>query len=344
MDQNKIKSFLERPEGTTGLIVLTALGCISGGAIIYYLDTIIKLLQNMLYAGFLAGVVLLLTSLVLNDNFRWFVTSMFQSGMRALTGIWITIDPIGILKNYLEDMKAKLKKIEGYLEQLQGQITGLSHKVEEHKRSVEDFLKLAQAAQRLHQPDEMQLNANKAQREREWVLEMSETLQQMGQTSDILKHMKRNLNLLYDDTEHRVDLLTERYKAITSAHKAMRGAKELIEGDRKKEIFEQDCAYIAESIGMKLGEMDRFFEASHSTFANMDLKNDVFDKEGLALLTSWEKTGILSYESSRSIAPEGNPAKVRVPSYPSINLDTLEEEQEVPERPSSFSKIFETKR
>jgi hypothetical protein len=95
---------------------------------------------------------------------------------------------------------------------------------------------------------------------------------------------------------------------------------------------------------MKLGEMDRFFEASHSTFANMDLKNDVFDREGLALLASWEKTGILSYESSRSLAPDstGEAAKVRVAPYPSMNLGTPEEE--VPVRPSSFSKIFETKR
>lgn len=341
--EKKIKSFLERPEGTTGLIVLTALGLAGGGAIIYYLDTIIKLLENLLYAGFLAGAVLLITALVLNDNFRWFITSMFQSGMRALTGLWITIDPIGILKNYLEDMRAKLRKIEGYLEQLQGQITGLSHKVAEHKRSVEEFLKLAKAAQSLHQPEETQLNANKAQREHEWVVEMSETLDQMKQTSEILKHMKKNLNLLYDDTEHRVELLTERYKAITSAHRAMRGAKELIEGDRKKEIFEQDCEYIAENIGMKLGEMDRFFEASHSTFANMDLKNEVFDKEGLSLLAAWEKTGILSYESSRSLAPEtSGTVKVRVASYPDLNLGDIQAQEEATtDRPSSFSKIFE---
>jgi len=340
MDQKKIKSFLERPEGTTGLMVLTALGCIGGGAIIYYLDTIIKLLQNLLYAGFLAGAVLLLTALVLNDNFRWFITSMFQSSMRALTGIWITIDPIGILKNYLVDMRAKLKKIEDGLGQLQGQITGLSQKVADHKASVTEFLKLAQAAQRLNQPDEMQLNANKAQREREWVVDMSETLQQMEQASSTLKHMKRNLNLLYDDTEHRVDLLTERYKAITSAHRVTKTAQELIEGDRKKEIFEQDCAYIAENIGMKLGEMDRFFEASHSTLANMDLKNDVFDREGLSLLAAWEKTGILSYESSRSLAPDGTQgtAKVRVQPYPEMGEDLADPP---PDRPSSFSKIFE---
>jgi hypothetical protein len=171
----------------------------------------------------------------------------------------------------------------------------------------------------------------------------------MEQASGTLKHMKRNLNLFYDDTEHRVDLLTERYKAITSAHRVTKTAQDLIEGDRKKEIFEQDCAYIAENIGMKLGEMDRFFEASHSTFANMDLKNDIFDREGLSLLASWEKTGILNYESSRSLAPDssGEPPKVRVATYPAVNLDldsTDDRDSEVSGRPSSFSKIFENKR
>lgn len=342
--QQKIKGFPERPEGTTGLIVISAIIAAVGGVVLYNLDAIIKLLQNLIYAGFLAGSILLGVALLLNDNFRWMIRSGFQSSMRALTSIWITIDPIGILKNYLLDMVEKLRKIEGYLEQLQGQITGLGQKITSRKKNVETFMKYALAAKNNGDLDNATLNANKAQREKEWVEEMSETLGQMEQTSAILKHMKRNLNLLYEDTDHRVELLTDRYQAVKAAYKAMRGAKELIEGDRKKAIFEQDCEYIASDIGNKLGEMDRFFEASHSTFSNMDLQNDIFNKEGLALLSSWEKTGILSYENSRSLKPG---AKVRVEGDPSTDaLELAEMQQQAAlngDRPSSFSKIFERK-
>jgi rubrerythrin len=342
--QQKIKGFLEKPEGTAGLIVLSVIGCAVGGVILYNMDAIVKLLQNTIYAMFMAGSIIAVIGLLLNDNFRWMIRSGFQSFMRALTGIWITIDPIGILKNYLLDMVEKLKKIEGYLEQLAGQITGLSQKINTRKHNVETFLKYAAAAQRNGDLDNATLNANKAQREKEWVEEMSETLGQMQQTSDILKHMKRNLNLLYEDTEHRVELLIDKYQAIKAAYKAMRGAKELIEGDRKKAIFEQDCEYIASDIGNKLGEMDRFFEASHSTFSNMDLQNDIFNKEGLALLSSWEKDGILSYEKSRSLQPG---ARVRVSDSPSTDdLELAEMQQQAAssgDRPSSFSKIFERK-
>ena len=347
--QQKIKGFLERPEGTTGLIVIGAGTIVAGGFVIAYIKEIITLLQNIIYAGVLGGVVLLGVALLLNDNFRWMIRSGFQSTMRWLTGIWITIDPIGILKNYLLDMVEKLKKIEGYLEQLQGQITGLGNKIISRKRNVETFMKYAVAAKNNGDLDNATLNANKAQREKEWVEEMAGTLDQMEQTAAILKHMKRNLNLLYDDTEHRVELLTDRYQAVKAAYKAMRGAKELIEGDRKKAIFEQDCEYIASDIGMKLGEMDRFFEASHSTFSNMDLQNDIFNKEGLALLSSWEKTGILSYETSRSLKTESKPpagTKVRVSDRPGtdeLELDEMQQALGTGDRPSSFSKIFERK-
>jgi rubrerythrin len=341
--QQKIKGFLERPEGTTGLIILSVLACAVGGVVLYNMEAIVKLLQNTIYAMFMAGSIIAVIALLLNDNFRWFCKSAFQSSMRALTSVWITIDPIGILKNYLLDMVEKLKKIEGYLEQLAGQITGLSQKIDTRKNNVKTFLKYAAAAQRNGDIDNVTLNANKAQREKEWVEEMSETLDQMQQTSDILKHMKRNLNLLYDDTEHRVDLLVDKYQAIKAAYKAMRGAKELIEGDRKKAIFEQDCEYIASDIGNKLGEMDRFFEASHSTFSNMDLQNDIFNKDGLALLSSWEKDGILSYENSRSLKPG---AKVRISDRPGtdeLELAEMSQAASNGDRPSSFSKIFERK-
>lgn len=341
--QQKIKGFLERPEGTMGLAILSILGCVAGGIILYNIEAIIKLLQNVLYAGFLAGSLIASIALLLNDNFRWWVKSTFQSAMRKFTGVWITIDPIGILRNYILDMIEKLRKIEGYLEQLAGQITGLSQKIATRRKNVETFLKYAAAAQRNGDLDNTTLNANKAQREKEWVEEMAETLDQMQQTSAILKHMKRNLDLLKDDTEHRVELLISKYEAIKSAYKAMRGAKELIEGDRKKAIFEQDCEYIASDIGNKLGEMDRFFEASHSTFSNMDLQNDIFNKEGLALLSSWEKNGILSYESSR-LQPG---LKVRVSDHPStddLELAEIQQQESLSgSRPSSFSKIFERK-
>jgi hypothetical protein len=344
MDQQKIKSFLERPEGTTGLLVIGAIICIAGGTIIYFIDAIIKLLQNILYAGFLGASVLAIIAVLLNDNFRWFCKSSFQSGMRKLTGVWITIDPIGILQNYIEDMVEKLKKIERYLSQIGGQITGLNQEISERKGNVATFLKYAAAAEGNGDLDNVQLNSNKAAREKEWVDEMSGTSQQMQDTYDNLKHMKRNLNFLRDDTEHRVGLLKRRYLAITAAYKAMKGARELIEGDRKKAIFEQDCEYIAQDIGNKLGEMDRFFEASHDTFANMDLKNQVLNKDGLALLASWKKDGILNYESNRDKVRVVT--GVRVSDHPSASIDEMEaaEQQanlQVQDRPSSFSKIFE---
>lgn len=73
--QQKIKGFLERPEGTTGLIVISAIIAAVGGVVLYNLDAIIKLLQNLIYAGFLAGSILLCIALLLNDNFRWMIRS-----------------------------------------------------------------------------------------------------------------------------------------------------------------------------------------------------------------------------------------------------------------------------
>ena len=99
----KPKGFWSKPEGVTGTVVLAGL-LIGGGAILYkYLPYLISLTQNMVY---LAGMLLVLGAIiymVLDPRMRTLIGYMYKSIMRWITGIFVTIDPIGILKNYISD-------------------------------------------------------------------------------------------------------------------------------------------------------------------------------------------------------------------------------------------------
>ncbi|HMR44037.1 MAG TPA: hypothetical protein PKC40_09395, partial [Saprospiraceae bacterium] len=101
MQEFKPKSFWQRPEGITGLIFLIAV--VAGGGFLLYsiLPTLLVLAQNTLY---LAGMLLALGAIVymvLDPKMRNLVWYMYKSVMRWVTGIFVQIDPIGILKSYV---------------------------------------------------------------------------------------------------------------------------------------------------------------------------------------------------------------------------------------------------
>ena len=99
---DKPKGFWSKPEGVTGTFVLGGL-LIGGGLILYkYLPYLISLTSNLVY---LAGMLLVLGAIiymVLDPRMRTLIGYMYKSIMRWITGIFVTIDPIGILKNYID--------------------------------------------------------------------------------------------------------------------------------------------------------------------------------------------------------------------------------------------------
>src|SRR6266516_7313327 len=94
----KPKSFWEKPEGVTGQIV--AVSAIAGAGYVLYecLPKIITLLENTLYAGVL-GVTAIAFAYVATDRRFWRLGAyLYQNSMRAITRLFVEIDPIGIMR------------------------------------------------------------------------------------------------------------------------------------------------------------------------------------------------------------------------------------------------------
>jgi hypothetical protein len=346
MDTSKIKSFWEKPEGNTGMIVLGTIIVGGGILILKNIEFLIALAQNTIYFGCLLGIIIAAVSLLMNNRFRFLCSSVFQSVMRGITSIWVAVDAIGILKNYLVEMTKKLRTIGGYITQLAGQVGKVGRDVETRKKKVEDYMRTAAAAKKRGDMETAGLQGNFAAREIEFIERRQASLDKMENTLEILKRMEGRLNILYQDTENQVQMLTDEYEAVKAAYKAMKGAESLISGDEAKALYDQAAKYVTDDIGMKLGEMDRFMEQAKGSLTTMDLKQDVLNDKGLELLSNWEKTGILSYESGQ-LNQVAKGAKLRVAADGSQSTDELEAAEmaqnaqaQAGERPSSFSKIF----
>lgn len=304
MENAKIKGFFERPEGKLGMAVIVAMAF----GVMYGLDKIlpfiIRVLENTIHTAILIGIIVGVIFLITNKQFQLIVSNVFKNTMRFITGIIIQIDPIGILKNYIDEMRTQIRNLETQMEKLNGQKMELKRTISTHQRQAEKYLNLSTAAKNHGKNDKITLNARMMQREIELVKKLEEPLAKMEMIYTVLDKMKRNVTLLVEDTEHEVEIREIEYRSIKAAHAAMSSAKKLISGTTQKELFEQSMEFLAEDIAMKIGEMDRFMEASTDFMNSIDLQNAVWDEKGLETLSALEKGGSLfSYEEKKSPQP-----------------------------------------
>lgn len=286
----KPKGFWSKPEGVTGSLVLGGL-IIGGGFILYkYLPYLISLTSNLIY---LSGMLLVLGAIiymVLDPRMRTLIGYMYKSIMRWITGIFVTIDPIGILKNYISDLESNLSKMSEQIGVLKGQIRKLQTNVTENSREIETQLRMAQVAKSQNQESQMVLATRKAARLQETNEKYNHLLSKMDILNKVLIKMYQNSEILYEDTKDQVKLKEQERKAIRASHSAMKSAMNVISGNTDQRVlFDQALEHIADDVASKVGEMERFMELSSNFMNSVDLQNGVFEEEGLKMLQDYEE-------------------------------------------------------
>ena len=148
MDMNNLKpkTFWEKPEGTTGMLFAAA-GIVGGGLLLYkllpYLITLTWGILELTVAGLATAALLYI---VFDPRARNLLFFGYKSIMRFLTGIFITIDPIGIIKNYVETLKDNLAKINKQIANVKGQIVMLKNQIAENKKQIKQNFETVEAA------------------------------------------------------------------------------------------------------------------------------------------------------------------------------------------------------
>ncbi|MCB0661826.1 MAG: hypothetical protein KDC24_03725 [Saprospiraceae bacterium] len=299
--QFKQKSFWQKPEGITGLIFLTAL-VLGGGYLLYTaLPTLIVLAQNTLYLAGMLAVLGAIVYMVLDPKMRNLVWYMYKSIMRSVTGVFVNIDPIGILKSYVEDLQDNLVKMSKQIGNLRGQMRKMKMVMEENEREIDNNMKLASVAKQQGNDSQVVLATRKAARLQESNKKYLTLHNKMEVMYRILDKMYRNSEILLEDTKDQVKVKEQERKAIRASHGAMKSAMSVISGDPdKRAMFDAAMENITDDVASKVGEMERFMEMSANFMDSIDLQNGVFEEKGLEMLEQWEKESTLMLLDSNS--------------------------------------------
>lgn len=290
----KAKSFWSRPEGTTGMITLGLGGLglwFAAPALLTFTGMLLGILGNTVGIVALCAVLGAMLYVLTNKKFLTLCSYIFKSAMRNVTKVFVEIDPIGIMKSYIEDLNGKREVMATSRDKLRGQITVLKRQIDTNTADYERSMATAQQAHQKGNQSAFSVNSRQAGR-----------LERLNKESlgPLLMQMEvhlRALNKYYEVTGTVIDDLSNEVKArkierdmIMASHTAMSAAKKILMGGTdQKELFDQAMEFVVEDFGMKMGEIDSFIENSKGFVEGLDLQNGVYEAEALKKLQAWEQ-------------------------------------------------------
>ncbi len=286
------KSYWSRPEGITSLLFLGGAGAVA----LYFWNKIaaflIEVTQNTLYLGFLMAVLALIIFLLTSRDVRTAAFFLFKSLMRSITGLIIKLDPIAIMKIYVDDLKEKREKMQGQINTLAGQLVKLNKNINENNERIKQkFAEANKASTMLDRPG-MKETASLATIEGAGLQEMNEKLlplqRNMKTVLEFMEKVNKSADYIIKETEIKVKLKEAEYRIVKESSNALRTAISIFKGNPdKKFYFDESMEYIQDDMSQKLGEMKRAMDLSMDFINGVDVQNGLLSDKGQAMLEAY---------------------------------------------------------
>ena len=285
----KPRSFWERKEGITGQLVGVALVCGAGALLYRALPYIITLLQNTIYAAVLGVAAVALFFIVTDRRFWRLGAWAYMSAMRRLTQVFVEIDPIGIMKNYIAELKTKLADMNGRISRLSGMIRACKEEIRNNDQAKNGALGLVSEARKKGLTMVAAAQSRKAGRMAEANLSYQDLLAKMELLHRVLVKYQEVSTFLIEDMTQEVAIKERKRAMAKEAYSAMKSAMAILHGDRNaKELYDMASEYVAADYAMRIGEIEDFVRMSDTFMQSIDLRNGVYEQDAVQMLADWE--------------------------------------------------------
>ncbi len=290
------KSWLQRPEGKFGTVVTVIALAVAGGFGLYFwgviLPWIIMMLTNTLTALALCAGIGAIAVVAFDPRWRNLLWYGYKSLMRAMTALFIEIDPIGILKTYVESLTKKLEQQDESISDLSGQIRKIKELVAKNEDRRVHSLELMQEAQKHGNEarNAFVLQSRQAGRLEKSNITLKDMQSRMETLLRVLQKMRSASAMMVEDIKGEVEVKTQERAALLAGYGAFTAAKKILQGGGdEREMFDATMEHLADDYGMKMGEIENFMDISKGFIQGVDLENGVFEANALSQLEAWEQ-------------------------------------------------------
>jgi hypothetical protein len=312
------KTFWQRPEGKVGMIfaaILAAAAVVSVGLwVLPFLIEFVVDLTTFILAG--AGLAVV-CFIVFNPKVHMLVRVIFQSVMRAITGIFITIDPIGILKNYVKRLSKRLDEVDAQNEDLAQQERFLKMRIDANDKKIKESLGLMQAAKATNKIAAARLASNDVTRFTEANKNNKEMLEKVEFIHQQITKVYEACDFMIKDISSEIQVRQDQYRVSNSIRKTIKAATGILRnnGD-EQDLYDQDQEYLVQYYADSIGQMEHFMNQTKGFMEKVDLQNDANDAETMRMLDELQKAGENALPAPKQLS-QANPG-IPVPVFTSV--------------------------
>lgn len=292
-EEAQTKSFWSRPEGTTGMLTLGAVGFglyLALPMLLAFTAGLFTLLGQTIGVVVLGAVLAAVLFVLTNKKFLNLAGYLFKSAMRKVTQVFVEIDPIGIMKTYIERMLEKREVMGSTRDKLRGQLRVLDEKIAKNDKAYDSSMQMARVAKEKGNTSVLTVNSRQAMR-----MEQLNRESLMPLKAQMEAHL-RAANKYYEvtgtvieDLKNEVEAQQTRREMILASHTVMKAAKAIMMGGAdEREMFDMAMEFVVQDYGMKLGEIESFIENSKPFVDGLDMQNGVYEAQALERLQAWE--------------------------------------------------------
>jgi hypothetical protein len=221
--------------------------------------------------------------------------------MRWITGIFIEIDPIGILRNFIEQMQKEQESLQAQIAKVSGAKQQLKDNISKNEKTIALDIGRAQEGQRMmatsKDPLEVQKigfkvkeNADQAVRLKTTNADLGVLLANLDRIYQLLIRWSTATQYYINDRSNQVDEMAIKRKAVNAAFSAMSSAKKILRGNADDNaLYDQTLEYLADDASSKLGEMEDFARVAEDFMLNVDLTTGAASHESLNQLEEMSK-------------------------------------------------------
>lgn len=287
------KSFWKKPEGKTGGLLMAALIGVGGYFFYQALPTLLKMAQDTIKLGFMVFIISVVVWAVTNERIRTTVWYLFKSLARLMTSAVIELNPIAIMKSYIEDLKEKQRKITKGLSELVQQKSALILKKEEEENRAKAWENKALAARRAGDEIRAKAFATNMAKSREYAQKLDKLVSKIFLIEKILTKISDSTAIYIETTTNEVRIREDEYITYKKSNNIMKTAFAIISGDgTKKEIYDEAWEVSIEQMGANIGEIESMIQASNTFISSIDYQNATWEESGLMALEQIEKKAL----------------------------------------------------
>ncbi len=269
METSNSSNFWNRPEGTTAKLILGALGLVLAGATyIFLLPFILSVVWGTVQLAIGAGILAALWFAFNSERVHSLAFFAVSSISRAITSLFVNIDPVGILKDFVKDLQNKRKTVTEAIKSMttvRQKATGLYKTAE---KEMNQFLELADVC-----TDEIQLEGLKTKIGRRQITMKSaqENIAFATETIDALTRIDGVIGYHIDNAEDEMKQLASDNEMALLTLSATHAANSALGDNDKLEIRNMAADVIRDRVAKATGEVENLITTTRSIQGEIDL-------------------------------------------------------------------------